>query len=71
LHVIAVDVNVGAMATTCAEKIADDSVVVAMKHFFPQLEINELDIAAGLKELLCEMKYNMNSLLRSDANITC
>jgi hypothetical protein len=37
-----------------------------MKHIFSQLELSELDIADGLKELLYEKKYNLNSLLQSD-----
>jgi hypothetical protein len=47
--------------------ISDDSVALAMKHIFSQLELSELDIADGLKELLYEKKYNLNSLLQSDA----
>ena len=47
--------------------IADDSVALAMKHIFSQLELSELDIADGLKELLYEKKYNLDSLLQSDA----
>jgi len=38
-----------------------------MKHIFSQLEINELDIADGLKELLYEKKYDLNSILQSGA----
>jgi len=38
-----------------------------MKHIFSQLEINELDVAEGLKQLLCEKKYDLNSILQSDA----
>jgi len=55
------------IAASNSNKIADDSVALAMKHFFPQLEISELDIADGLKELLYEKKYDLNSLLQSDA----
>jgi hypothetical protein len=58
---------VGAIAISGSEKTADDSVALAMKHFFSQLEINELDIADGLKELLYEKKYDLDSLLQSDA----
>ena len=45
----------------------DDSVALAMKHIFPHPEIYDLDIADGLKELLYEKKYDLNSLLQSDA----
>jgi hypothetical protein len=38
-----------------------------MKHIFSQLEINELDIADGLKELLYEKKYDLDFLLQSAA----
>jgi hypothetical protein len=38
-----------------------------LKHIFSQLELSELDIADGLKELLYEKKYNLDSLLQSDA----
>ncbi len=51
-----------------AAEIADDSVALAMKSIFSQLEIYDLDIADGLKELLYEKKYNLNSLLQSDAD---
>ncbi len=47
-------------------EIADDSVGLAMKHIFSQ-EIYQLDIAEGLKQLLYEKKYDVNSLLQSDA----
>jgi len=56
-----------AIATSDSKKFADDSVALAMKHIFSQMEINELDIADGLKELLYENKYDLNSLLQSDA----
>jgi len=56
------------IATSDVEKIADDSVALAMKHIFSQLEISELDIADGLKELLYEKKYDLNSILQSDAH---
>jgi hypothetical protein len=58
---------VKAKATSRMLNIADDSVALAMKHIFSQLELSELDIADGLKELLYEKKYNLNSLLQSDA----
>lgn len=45
----------------------DDSVALSMKHIFPYPEIYDLDIADGLKELLYEKKYDLNSLLQSDA----
>jgi hypothetical protein len=48
-------------------EIADDSVALAMKHIFSQFEIYDLDIADGLKELLFEKRYDLNSLLQSDA----
>jgi hypothetical protein len=53
--------------TTHSEKIADESVALAMKQIFSQLEINELDIADGLKQILYEKKYDLNSLVQSDA----
>ena len=56
-----------AKATSWMADIADGSVALAMKHIFSQLELSELDIADGLKELLYEKKYNLNSLLQSDA----
>jgi hypothetical protein len=55
-----------AIATSDSEKFADESVNLAMKHIFPQLEISELDIADGLKELLYQKKYDLNSILQSD-----
>jgi hypothetical protein len=58
---------VKAKATSRMVNIADDSVALAMKHIFSQLELSELDIADGLKELLYEKKYNLDSLLQSDA----
>jgi hypothetical protein len=45
----------------------DDSVALAMKYTFPNPEIYRLDIADGLKELLYEKKYDLKSLLQSDA----
>jgi hypothetical protein len=58
---------VKAKATSRIVNISDDSVALAMKHIFSQLELSELDIADGLKELLYEKKYNLDSLLQSDA----
>jgi hypothetical protein len=58
---------VKAIATSKILNITDDSVALAMKHIFSQLELSELDIADGLKELLYERKYNLDSLLQSDA----
>jgi hypothetical protein len=58
---------VKAKATSRIVNIADDSVALAMQHIFPQPEIYCLDIADGLKELLNEKKYDLNSLLQSDA----
>ena len=55
------------MATSDIEKIADDSVASAMEHIFSQLEISRLDIADGLKQLLYDKKYDLDSLLQSDA----
>lgn len=43
----------------------DNSVALAMRHIFPQVEIYDLDIADGLKELLFK-KYDLHSLLQSD-----
>lgn len=48
-------------------EFADDSVALAMKHTFSQTEICDLDIAGWLKELLYKRKYELNSLLQSDA----
>jgi hypothetical protein len=45
----------------------DDSVALAMKHIFSRVEVSDLDIADGLKRLLYEKKYDLNSLLQSDA----
>jgi hypothetical protein len=56
-----------AIGASYSEKIADDSIDLAMKRIFSQLEIYYLDIADGLKELLCEKKYDLNSLLQSNA----
>ena len=56
-----------AKATSRIVNITDDSVALAMKHIFSQLELSELDIADGLKDLLYEKKYNLDSLLQSDA----
>ena len=56
-----------AIATSKILNITDDSVALAMKHIFSQLELSELDIADGLKELLYKKKYNLDSLLQSDA----
>ena len=56
-----------AIATSKTVNVTDDSVALAMKHIFSQLELSELDIADGLKELLYEKKYNLDSLLQSDA----
>ena len=56
-----------AKATSRIVNISDDRVALAMKHIFSQLELSELDIADGLKELLYEKKYNLDSLLQSDA----
>jgi hypothetical protein len=55
-------------ATPDLVEIADDSFALAMKHTFPNPEIYRLDIADGLKELLCEKRYDLNSLLQSDAD---
>jgi hypothetical protein len=43
------------------EKIADDRVASAMKRIY------QLDIADGLKQLLYKKRYDLNSLLQSDA----
>lgn len=53
------------MATSELEVFADDSAALAMKRIFSQ-EIYHLDIADGLKQLLYEKKYDLNSLLRSN-----
>jgi hypothetical protein len=62
-----VDVRRKVIATPDSEKIADDSVAMAKKHIFSQVEISDLDIADGLKQLLYEKKYDMDALLQSDA----
>lgn len=62
-----VDVKRKVIATSDSEKIADDSVALAMKHIFSQVEISDLDIADGLKQLLYGKKYDMDTLLQSDA----
>jgi len=56
-----------ATATSGSEQVTDNSVALAMKRIFSQIEIYQLDIADGLKELLYEKKYDLNSLLQSDA----
>jgi len=48
-------------------EFADDSVALAMKNIFSQSHIYDLDIADRLKQLLYEKKYDLNSLLQSDA----
>jgi hypothetical protein len=58
---------VKAKATSRMVNIPDDSVALAMKYIFSQLELSELDVADGLKELLHEKKYDLDSLLQSDA----
>ena len=55
------------MATSQIVKIVDDSVVLAIKHTFPQPEIYRLDIADGLKQLLYEKNWDLSFLLQSDA----
>jgi hypothetical protein len=50
-----------------ATRDSDDSVALAMKLIFSQLDINDLDIADGLKELLYEKRYDVDSILQSDA----
>lgn len=45
----------------------NNGIALAMKHIFSKIEIYQLDIADGLKELLYEKKYDLNSLLQSDA----
>ncbi len=59
--------KVESISTSDSEKHADDSATLAMKPIFSQLEITELDIADGLKRLLYEKKYDLNSLVQSDA----
>ena len=55
------------MAASNVEKFTDDSVSLAMKHIFSLLDISQLDIADGLKQLLYEKKCDLNFLLQSDA----
>ena len=55
-----------AIATSHLVEFADDSVASAMKHIFSQAEICHLDVADGLKQLLYEKRYDLNSLLQSD-----
>lgn len=54
------------VVASTSKKNVDDTVALAMKHIFSQLEINELDIADGLKELLYEKKYDLNSILQTE-----
>jgi hypothetical protein len=56
-----------AIAASDSGKITDDSVALEMKHIFSQLEIYYLDIADGLKQLLYEKKYDLDSLVQSNA----
>jgi hypothetical protein len=58
------------IATSKIVNVTYDSVALAMKHILPQLELSELDIADGLKELLYEKKYNLDSLLQSGLSST-
>ncbi len=55
------------MATSDLEKIADDSVSLAMKNIFSRPDISQLDIADGLKQVLSEKNCDLNFLLQSDA----
>jgi hypothetical protein len=55
------------MAFSESEKIEDNSVASAMKHFFSPPDISQLDIADGLKQLLYEKKCDLNFVLQSDA----
>jgi hypothetical protein len=55
-----------AIATSHLVEFADDSVASAMKQMFSQPEICHLDVADGLKQLLYEKRYDLNSLLQSD-----
>ena len=56
-----------AIATSHLVEISDDSVALAMNHIFSQPGIYDLDLADGLRQLLYEKKYDLNSLLQSDA----
>jgi glycine cleavage system protein P-like pyridoxal-binding family len=56
-----------AIVASDLEKITDDMITVAMKNIFSELEINELDIADGLKQLLYKKKYDLNTILQFDA----
>jgi hypothetical protein len=47
--------------------IKSDDVSLAMENIFSQPDVYSLDIADGLKQFLCERKYDLNLLLRSDA----
>jgi hypothetical protein len=60
-HIIVADVRMKAAPEL------DDSVALAIMHIFSHPEIYDLDIADGLKELLYEKKYDLDSLLQSDA----
>jgi hypothetical protein len=55
------------MATSDLEKIADDSVSLAMKNIFSPPDISQLDIADGLKQVLYEKNCDLNFLLQSNA----
>jgi hypothetical protein len=46
----------------------NNGIALATKHIFSKIEIYQLDIADGLKELLYQKKYDLNSLLQSDAD---
>ncbi len=67
LRIIPADFNVKVMAASDPAEITDDSVGLAMKYIFSHLEIYDLEIADGLKQLLYEKKYDMDSLLQSNA----
>jgi hypothetical protein len=47
--------------------IKSDDVSLATEHTFSLPDVSSLDIADGLKQLLCEKKCDLNLLLRSDA----
>jgi hypothetical protein len=49
-----------------SDKFANDSVSSAMKQMFSITDICRLDIADGLKQLLCEKNCDLDSLLQSD-----
>ena len=48
------------------ENFVGRNISLAMQHIFALSDINRLDIADGLKQLLFEKKYDLNYVLQSN-----